>query len=201
MSATPFLHSSPSRTVIPVSVQFGDLSNSCSALIDSGAEGNFMDRSLATSWGIPGLALSDPIPARSLNGTLITTVSHSTPPITLIVSGNHREVTTLLLLDSPSAPIVLGHPWLLQHGPHVDWLNNSILSWNQCCLATCLGPASFPVSLCPVPQVESADLAGVPAEYHDLRQVFSKSRATSLPPHRPYDCAIELLPGTSPPKG
>lgn len=23
----------------------------------------------------------------------------------------------------------------------------------------------------------------------------------SLPPHRPYDCAIDLLPGTSPPKG
>ncbi len=31
--------------------------------------------------------------------------------------------------------------------------------------------------------------------------MFSKSRAASLPPHRPYDCAIDLLPGTSPPKG
>ncbi len=26
-------------------------------------------------------------------------------------------------------------------------------------------------------------------------------RATSLPPHRPYDCSIELLPGTMPPRG
>ncbi|XP_015260796.1 PREDICTED: RNA-directed DNA polymerase homolog [Cyprinodon variegatus] len=26
--------------------------------------------------------------------------------------------------------------------------------------------------------------------------VFSKSQACSLPPHRPYDCAIDLLPGT-----
>ncbi len=31
--------------------------------------------------------------------------------------------------------------------------------------------------------------------------MFSKSRAASLPPHRPYDCAIELEPGMSPPKG
>ncbi len=31
--------------------------------------------------------------------------------------------------------------------------------------------------------------------------MFSKSRAASLPPHRPYDCAIELVPGMSPPKG
>ncbi len=33
------------------------------------------------------------------------------------------------------------------------------------------------------------------------RRCFSKSRAASLPPHRPYDCAIDLLPGTTPPKG
>ncbi len=45
------------------------------------------------------------------------------------------------------------------------------------------------------------DLSNVPAEYRDLREVFSKSRAASLPPHRPYDCAIDLLPGKSPPKG
>ncbi len=43
--------------------------------------------------------------------------------------------------------------------------------------------------------------ANVPEAYHDLRAVFSKSRASSLPPHRPHDCVIELLPGTSPPKG
>ncbi len=45
------------------------------------------------------------------------------------------------------------------------------------------------------------DLSNVPAEYQDLKEVFSKSRAASLPPHRPYDCAIDLLPGTTPPKG
>lgn len=45
------------------------------------------------------------------------------------------------------------------------------------------------------------DLEGVPSDYHDLHQVFSKARATSLPPHWPYNYAIDLLPGTSPPKG
>ncbi len=50
-------------------------------------------------------------------------------------------------------------------------------------------------------QEEPGDLFGVPEEYHDLRAVFSRSRATSLPPHRPYDCSIELLPGTMPPRG
>ncbi len=50
-------------------------------------------------------------------------------------------------------------------------------------------------------QADPPDLTGIPVGYCDLRAVFSKSRAASLPPHRPYDCAIDLLPGTSPSKG
>lgn len=35
-----------------------------------------------------------------------------------------------------------------------------------------------------------------------LGPVFKvKSRAISLPPHRPYDCKIDLLPGAAPPRG
>ncbi len=45
-----------------------------------------------------------------------------------------------------------------------------------------------------VSQGDPVDLANVPETYHDLRAVFSKSRASSLPPHHPYDYAIELLP-------
>lgn len=42
---------------------------------------------------------------------------------------------------------------------------------------------------------ESINRSSVPIKYHDLATVFSKDRVLSLPPHRPYDCAIELLPG------
>ncbi len=45
------------------------------------------------------------------------------------------------------------------------------------------------------------ELSRVPSEYADLCEVFSKTRAASLPPHRPYDCAIDLLPGTCPSRG
>uniref|UniRef100_A0AAQ4QDM9 Gypsy retrotransposon integrase-like protein 1 n=1 Tax=Gasterosteus aculeatus aculeatus TaxID=481459 RepID=A0AAQ4QDM9_GASAC len=48
---------------------------------------------------------------------------------------------------------------------------------------------------------EFPDLTSVPPAYEDLKEVFNKARATSLPPHRPYDCGIDLLPGTSPPRG
>ncbi len=54
---------------------------------------------------------------------------------------------------------------------------------------------------CSVFQDDHADLSNVPREYLDLKGVFSKSLAASLPPHHPYDCAIDLSPGTSTSKG
>ncbi len=69
------------------------------------------------------------------------------------------------------------------------------------CHVNCLVSAVPAVSSVSVFQEEPGDLFGVPEEYHDLRAVFRRSRATSLPPHRPYDCSIELLPGTMPPCG
>lgn len=41
----------------------------------------------------------------------------------------------------------------------------------------------------------SSDLSKVPPVYRDLAKVFRKDRAQSLPLHRPYDGAIDLLPG------
>ncbi|KAL0200281.1 hypothetical protein M9458_003468, partial [Cirrhinus mrigala] len=41
----------------------------------------------------------------------------------------------------------------------------------------------------------------IPAEYRAYQDVFSKLAATHLPPHRPWDCAIDLLPGAQLPKG
>ncbi len=71
---------------------------------------------------------------------------------------------------------------------------------SEYCHASCLLSACSPVS-CSVFKDDHADLSNVPCEYLNLTGVFSKSLAASLPSHRPYDCAIALLPGTSPPKG
>lgn len=40
----------------------------------------------------------------------------------------------------------------------------------------------------------------IPEEYQDLREVFSKTRATCLPPHCPWDCAIDRFSGATPPR-
>ena len=45
------------------------------------------------------------------------------------------------------------------------------------------------------------DLDIVPPEYRNYMDVFSKAKASELPPHRDYDLKIELEEGTSPPLG
>ncbi|CDO69315.1 hypothetical protein BN946_scf184976.g34 [Trametes cinnabarina] len=48
---------------------------------------------------------------------------------------------------------------------------------------------------------ETPDLSGVPPEYHEFADVFSKKKADTLPEHRPYDLKITLEEGKVPPLG
>ena len=157
-----------------------------------------MDYTFAHKIHVPLLPLTRTIAVHALNGQALPNVSFTTGPITLIVSGNHTEITSFYILDSPLAPVVLGHPWLIKHNPRIDWQQGSVVEWSNECHESCLVSVCSSVSAF---QEKAVDLSNVPTEYQDLKEVFSKSRAASLPPHRPYDCAIELLPGTSPPKG
>ena len=43
------------------------------------------------------------------------------------------------------------------------------------------------------------DMSTVPEDYHDFTDMFSKSKASKLANHRPYDLKITLDKGTSPP--
>ena len=48
---------------------------------------------------------------------------------------------------------------------------------------------------------ETPDLSNVPSEYHEFADIFSKTKAEILPPHRPYDLKINLEEGAQPPVG
>lgn len=69
-------------------------------------------------------------------------------------------------------------------------------SWSSNCHSTCLRSAVPPgPSPADIQEADPPDLSTIPVEYHDLASVISKDKALSLPPHRPYDCSIDLLPG------
>uniref|UniRef100_A0AAQ4PPB8 ribonuclease H n=1 Tax=Gasterosteus aculeatus aculeatus TaxID=481459 RepID=A0AAQ4PPB8_GASAC len=194
-------------------------------LVDSGADENFMDWRLAKRLNLKLIPLPKQLEAHALDGRLLCKITHRTGPIQMIISERHSEALSFYLFDSPSHPLILGFPWLSKHNPHMNWVTGEITSWDKDCSVTCIHAVSIskishssdvsstkclelPVSRSAVisPRTASSDadfpdLSRVPPCYLDLKEVFNKTRAISLPPHRPYDCAIDLLPGTSPPRG
>uniref|UniRef100_A0A3Q3AU88 ribonuclease H n=1 Tax=Kryptolebias marmoratus TaxID=37003 RepID=A0A3Q3AU88_KRYMA len=169
--------------------------------VDSGADTEFMDARLAQSLKLSLKPSTKNTEVQAIDGHVLHQVELETEPVKLIIGGNHHELITFLIINSPDIPVILGATWLRCHNPHLDWVRGEVLGWNSHCLSSCLQAArpAEPASS-KLPR-EEPDTSQVPVQYHDLSEVFSKHRATSLPPHRPYDCAIDLLPGTCPPKG
>uniref|UniRef100_H2LIG0 CCHC-type domain-containing protein n=1 Tax=Oryzias latipes TaxID=8090 RepID=H2LIG0_ORYLA len=154
------------------------------ALVDSGAEHNLMDQSLVHELSLPVEVLDNAVNAVGLGGKQLSRITKRTGPVLVITSGNHREYHHFFITQCPQTPLILGFSWLQ----------------NTFCMANCLQSA---VPLTKLPDSgpdKEIDLSNIPSCYHDLRSVFSKSRVSALPPHRPYDCAIELLNGAPLPK-
>jgi len=71
------------------------------------------------------------------------------------------------------------------------------------------GSTKYQLQLCPSDSAKARssststplDLDIVPPEYRDYTDMFSKAKASELPPHRDYHLKIDLEEGTSPPLG
>ncbi len=107
------LISPQSRTQFSATITYQDSIHSCKALIDSGAEASSLECSTAKSWGIPAIPLSSPVTVWGLSGQPVATITHTTPCVILVVSGNHSESVVLFRMKSSNASLVLGHPWLV----------------------------------------------------------------------------------------
>lgn len=146
-------------------------------VMDSGADDSFIDTVLAKQINIPLLILSEPY---ILQDPLHC--SHFPP---------HRHYWTIwYCLTRPSSGI---RSSLVEKitTPTIDWSTISITSWSIFCHQNCLMsdvPTTVSISQSPP---EEIDFLAVPGAYYDLNQVFSRGKALSLPPHRPYSWASE----------
>uniref|UniRef100_A0A8C7X215 ribonuclease H n=1 Tax=Oryzias sinensis TaxID=183150 RepID=A0A8C7X215_9TELE len=186
---------------VPVKIRNKNQVIELQALVDSGAEHSLIDQRLVKDLSLSVDTLTTPINAAGLGGKQLTRITKRTSPVLILTSGNHREYHQFFVTQCPQTPIILGFSWLQLHNPLIDWNAPRVVNWSTYCMANCLHSA-MPTTNLPDPGlVKDVDLTNVPSCYHDLRSVFSKSKASVLPPHRPYDCSIELLNGAPLPKG
>ncbi|KAI2646182.1 Transposon Tf2-9 polyprotein [Labeo rohita] len=188
------------RLLLQVSILMGHQRIVTTAFVDSGAAGNFIDQAYAAQLGIVTEVLSQPLNITAIEGRPLnfSPITHRTKDLTLII-GTHTETIKLYITKLSSPPIILGHPWLVTHDPFISWTTNRIVHWGATCQELCLRAK---VGTCSgESEASDVDREGVPIQYRDLAEVFSKRSAAQLPPHRPYDLAIDLVPGAVPPRG
>ena len=104
------------------------------AMIDSGASGNFIDHEYVAQNGIP-LRIKDwPILVEAIDGRPIASgpVVHETHDL-IVDLGDHREVLSFDVTQSPFFPIVLGVRWLSTHDPNITWSTRSIVFDSEYC--------------------------------------------------------------------
>ncbi|KAL0180227.1 hypothetical protein M9458_025669, partial [Cirrhinus mrigala] len=182
--------------VIPVTLKSEEVVITTHALIDSGAAGNFIDADFVKTNHLPTLSCSPHVSVEALDGRPLGPgrVNLTTNDLTLLVEPSHQETIRFYVITSPHSPIILGYPWLNQHGPTIAWTDRAITHWSPHC------HPHRSHTQAQSPRAHSFTNS-IPTEYQDLLEAFSKAKATQLPPHRPGDCAIDLIPGATPPRG
>ncbi|KAL0175542.1 hypothetical protein M9458_027872, partial [Cirrhinus mrigala] len=192
-------HVSLNQCEVPVILKTKDISISTTALIDSGAAGNFIDRDFVATNCLPVLSCVSPVAVAALDGRPLGTgrVEHTTDDLTLCLEPHHQESIRFFIITSPRTPLILGYPWLNQHEPVISWSSGTIAHWSPRCTQHLHQPN---LQVAPTPEPTRLR-ESIPVDYHDLLEAFSTTKATQLPPHRPGDCAIDLLPGSNPPRG
>ncbi|KAJ9086631.1 hypothetical protein DSO57_1001913 [Entomophthora muscae] len=162
------------------------------ALLDTGANENFIKKELADTLGLP-LYLSLDF---KVGNSTYTDASSITQPVMFDLEGSpfHTKCNSTPNL---SYPFILGFPWLNECFLNFDHIDNIItFACNNALCSTPLNtdfflssPACFQLNLLAVSHNESIMCTNsdiIPLGYSDFKDCFSDSECYSLPPHCSY---------------
>ncbi len=190
--------SSASSITLPVKLITQNQAIQTTAILDSGAAGNFIDSEFIIQLHLELTPCNSSLAVEALDGRPLGKgkILCLTEPVTLRIGTLHSERIKFYVIQSPTHPLILGLPWLQTHDPQISWREGQITEWGPACQERCLSKITRKPN---TTTTSTADTINLPPEYTDLVEVFSKKKASQLPAQ--YDCAIDLLPGTTPPKG
>ncbi|KAI2643996.1 Transposon Tf2-6 polyprotein [Labeo rohita] len=113
--------------ILSVTVRTDTLSLDLTAMIDSGAALNLINKDTVNGYNIPTQPCSPPIQIKAVNDTLIDHGIHcQTKTLKLQIGLLHQENITLYVVDSPKYEVVLGFPWLSIHDPAISWFRGEL---------------------------------------------------------------------------
>lgn len=169
---------------IPIQISAKKQTVSTLALIDSGAEGQFIDINFAKTHQIPLHKLGTPIPVRNVDNT-----PNARGPIThYAIRRTILEGKTIfaryLATSLGKQTIILGLPWLRRLNPKINWTEGTV-EINRVLVAMELARNQATTDTKTLEQQ-------IPAFYHEYLTQFDKKSAERFPISRPYDHEINL---------
>ncbi|KAK3545117.1 hypothetical protein QTP70_000990 [Hemibagrus guttatus] len=180
------------------------------ALLDSGSAGNFISGSLCRQLHLRTTATPKVYQIHAVTGRSLRQVRRLAGPLRLQIGVLHTEEIHLMVMEDSKADVVLGRPWLEQHNPILSWRTGEVLRWGEHCFEGCLLERPSPrLSRVHEVQLHATSVESplenrsvdIPACYSRFWDVFCPRKASKLPPHRPWDCAIDLVSGEPVPRG
>jgi hypothetical protein len=171
-----------SKPLLTVQIKPKHQADTFSSLIDSGTTANLISPKLVETLKIPKIALSNPWNIRMLDGSTLKTgkVWHK-----VHLEFQCQGVPTsaeFLVCPIGSNQAILGMPWLKDRNPSIDWKEQTLT-------------LSETIQIVSEEEANKNPLQGLPSIYHEFSRVFSEKEFKVLPPHRPYDLAIDLKEG------
>jgi len=108
------------------------------ALVDSGASENFVDKAYAEASGIPIQQKATPTWVLTMDGSEVTggPVTHDVQ-VHLTIN-HHQEDIWLHCITIGNLPIILGLSWLKLHDPVIGWKNHTVKFHSDHCTKKCL---------------------------------------------------------------
>lgn len=168
------------------------------AMIDSGTSSCFISKELVKSHKLHTYRLGTPKKLNVIDRQEISSRRVEEACDLEFVINNHKEIPSGFVVDLGLHHVVLGMSWLKKHTPLIDWKKDTVSFTSSYCDSNCLtSPTSIPVNEAN-PEFKITAISGLPEEYQDFMYVFTEDEEVPLPPHRPYDLAIELEPGSKP---
>ena len=181
------------------------------ALIDSGATGNFIDPHLLLGGIFKLSPISFPITAYNVDGTPNNKGTIYWTSVISITSGSFTDTIKFMVIQLSCPQIILGMPWLQKWNPRINWRMFTI-DFHSKDLPIIPDSQGVERTLCEFPllnesrheQVDKLTISTKIAQMEkpkdttisefcmDFADIFSEKTYEQIPPHCPFDHTIDL---------